>query len=136
MQEAILEKQDVSTTQKNIQAYFKTHDVQYIAEDAVFTHMGSGDKYEGREAVGQMLHYMYNIAFDAKAEVINTVISKDNALLEAKFKGRHIGEFAGLQPTNKEVDVPLCISYDLEDGVIKRARIYMLGDVLMKQLTS
>jgi len=135
MQEAILEKQ-VSKTQRNIQAYMNSHDVQYVAEDAVYTHMGSGDKYEGREAIGQMLHYMYHIAFDAKAETINTVINEDNALLEARFKGRHIGEFAGLQPTNKEVDVPLCVSYDLEDGFIKRARIYMLGDVLMKQLTS
>jgi len=135
MEEAILEKQ-VSKTQRNIQAYLKTHDVQYVAEDAVFTHMGSGDKYEGREAIGQMLHYMYHIAFDAKAETLHSVITEDNALLEAKFRGRHIGEFAGLQPTNKEVDVPLCVSYDLEDGFIKRARIYMLGDVLMKQLSS
>jgi hypothetical protein len=136
MEEAILEKQEVSQAQRNIQAYFNTHDVQYVAEDAVFTHMGSGDKFEGREAVGQMLNYMYHVAFDAKAKVINTVISEDNALLEARFQGRHIGEFAGLQPTNKEVDVPFCVSYDLEDGFIKHARIYMLGDVLMKQLSS
>jgi predicted ester cyclase len=136
MEEAILEKQDVSTTRKNIEAYFNTHDVQFVAEDAVFTHMGSGDKFEGRDAVGQMLHFMYHVAFDAKAKVINTVINDDNALLEARFQGRHIGEFAGLPPTNKEVDVPFCVSYDVEDGFIKHARIYMLGDVLMKQLSN
>ncbi len=134
MEDVILE-QEVSTTQKNIEAYFNTHDVQYVAEDAVFTHMSSGDKYEGREAIGQMLHYIYHVAFDAKADVKNTVITEDHALLEADFVGRHIGEFAELQPTNREVNVPLCVSYDLENGFVKRARIYMQTDVMMRQLT-
>ena len=77
---------------------------------------------------------MYHIAFDAKGEIINTIITEDKAVLEASFKGKHIGEFAGLAATNKEVDVPLCVSYDLENGLIKYARIYMLGDVLIRQL--
>src|SRR5437868_11675056 len=134
MEEAILEKKEVSTTQKNLQAYFKTHDVQYVAEDAVFTHMSSGDRYEGREAVAQMLHYIYHVAFDARAEIKNTVITEDHALMEANFIGKHIGELEGMPATNKEVNVPLCVSYDLENGFIKKARIYMLTDVLMRQL--
>jgi len=134
MEDIILE-QEVSTTQKNIEAYFNTHDVQYVAEDAVFTHMSSGDTYEGREAIGQMLHYFYHVAFDAKAEVKNTIITEDHALLEADFVGRHIGEFAELKPTNREVNVPFCVSYDLENGFVKRARIYMLNDVMIRQLT-
>ena len=52
------------------------------------------------------------------------------------FKGKHIGEFAGLAATNKEVNVPLCVSYYLENGLIKHARIYMLGDVLMQHLNT
>jgi hypothetical protein len=135
MEEAILE-QEVSTTQRNMQAYFNSHDVEYVAEDAVFTHMSSGDRYEGREAVKQMLHYIYHVAFDARADIKNIVITEDHALLEANFIGRHIGEFAGLQPTNKEVTVPLCVSYDLKNGLVQNARIYMLTDVLMAQLTS
>jgi hypothetical protein len=55
-------------------------------------------------------------------------------VLEFNFKGKHIGEFAGMQPTNKEVNVPTCISYDLENGLIKKGRVYMLIDVMMKQL--
>src|SRR5436190_17821161 len=102
MEEAILEKKAVSKTQTNIQAYFETHDVQYVAEDAVFTHMSSGDKYEGREAVAQMLHYIYHVAFDARADVKNIVITEDHALFEANFVGKHIGELQGLPATNKE----------------------------------
>ncbi len=133
MEELILEK-NASTTQKNIEAYFKSHDVQYVAEDVVFTHMTSGEKTIGREAARQMLHYIYHIAFDARAEIKNTIVTENAAVLEADFIGKHIGEFAGLQPTNKEVNVPLCIVYDLENGLIKQARVYFLMDIMMKQL--
>ena len=135
MEEMILEKR-VSNSQKNMEAYFATHDIQYVAEDAVFIDMSSGDRTVGREVVGQMLHYIYHVAFDAKAVVKNTVITEDHAILEADFVGKHIGELAGIPATNKQVNVPLCVSYDLENGLIKTARIYMLGDVLMKQLSN
>ena len=135
MEEMILEKK-VSTSQKNMEAYFATHDVQYIAEDAVFTNMSNGDKTVGREAVGQMLHYIYHVAFDARAAIKNTIITEDKAVLEIDFIGRHIGEFAGIPATNKEVNVPTTIIYDLENGLIRKARVYMLMDVMMRQLTS
>ena len=134
MEESIMEKKSISTTQQNIESFFKTHDAKYVAEDAVFKNMGTGEETKGREAIAGMLRYMYHIAFDAKAEIINKVITEDKAVLEANFKGKHIGEFAGLAATNKEVDVPLCVSYDLEDGLIKYARIYILSDVLMQLL--
>ena len=119
MEELILEKDVLSTTKENMEAYFQTHDVKYVAEDAVFKHMSTGDEYKGREQIGGMLHYMYHIAFDAKAEITNRIITEKKALLEFNFVGKHIGEFAGMQPTNKAVNVPTCISYDLEDGLKK-----------------
>ena len=135
MEEIILEKK-ASLSQKNMEAYFATHDVQYIAEDGVFTHINTGEKTVGREAVRQMLHYIYHVAFDAKAEIRNTIITEHKAVLEMDFLGKHIGEFAGIQPTGKEVRFPITIVYDLENGLIKQARVYMMMDILMKQLTS
>jgi predicted ester cyclase len=134
MEEAILEREEISLAKKNVEAYFNSHDVQYVTEDAVFTSMNTGEETHGREAVGQMLNYFYHVAFDAKAEITNKVITEKKAVFEFNFKGKHIGEFAGMQPTNKEVNVPICVSYDLENGLIKKGRVYMLFDVLMKQL--
>jgi SnoaL-like polyketide cyclase len=120
--------------QKNMETYFKTHDTSFIAEDAIFINMESGEQTKGREAIGQMINYIYHVAFDARADILNYFITEKNAVLEADFTGRHIGEFAGIQPTNKEVHVPLCITYDLENGLIKTAKIYMLSSVMMNQL--
>lgn len=134
MEEVTMQKEALSQTRQNVLDYFKTHDLKYIAEDAVFRNLSTGEVYTGREEIGGMLHFMYHVAFDAKAETINYVIEEDKAVVEAYFKGRHIGEIAGLKVTNKEIDVPLCVSYDLKDGLIKQARIYMLTEVLMNQL--
>lgn len=134
MEEVTLQKEALSKTRQNILDYFKTHDPRYIAEDAVYRNLTTGEVYKGREEISGMLHFMYHVAFDAKAETVNYVIEEDKAVVEAYFKGRHIGEIAGLQPTNKEIDVPLCVSYDLKNGLIQQARIYMLTEVLMNQI--
>jgi predicted ester cyclase len=134
MEEVTLQKEALTKAQQNVLDYFKTHDLKYIAEDAVFRNLSTGEVYTGREEIGGMLHFMYHVAFDAKAETVNYVIAEDKAVVEAYFKGRHVGEIAGLKATNKEIDVPLCVSYDLKDGLITQARIYMLSEVLMRQL--
>lgn len=134
MEEVTLQKEALNKTQQNILDYFQTHDLKYIAEDAVYKNLGTGEVYTGREEISGMLHFMYHVAFDAKGEVANYVITDDKAVVEAYFKGRHVGEINGLKATNKEIDVPICVCYDLKDGLIQQARIYFLGEVMMNQL--
>ncbi len=122
---------------KKIEKYFETHDPKYLTEDTVFINMSSSELTIGREAVGKMLHYIYHVAFDAHAEITNTIVANNKAILEANFVGKHIGEFAGMPATGKNVKVPLCVTYDLDDdGLIKVARVYMLESVMMQQLAS
>ena len=135
MEEMILERDALSIAKENFENFLATHDVQYVAEDALYKNLATGDEYRGREAIGGMLHYMYHVAFDARAEITNTIITEKKAMFEGNFIGRHIGEFAGIQPTNKEINVHICVCYDLENGLIKKGRIYFLGDELMKQLS-
>lgn len=123
-----------SQTKANMDAYFKTHDVKYVAEDAVFINMATGERHQGRDAIAGMLHYIYHVAFDAKATINNRIITEDKAMLEGFFIGRHIGSFAGIEATQREVNVPLCVAYSLEDGLIQEARIYMQVNVLIEQL--
>ena len=117
----------------HVEEFIKTHDAIHVAENAVFKNLNTGQETTGREAIGQMLHYFYHIAFDARAIIKNIIVTEDKAVLEATFSGRHIGEFANIPPTNKEVNVPLCVMYDLNDeGLIQEGRIYMLMDVMFQ----
>ena len=109
-------------------------DVSVMAEDAVFTVMATGQEHRGRDGVSQMLHYFYHIAFDATAETHNAIYADGQAVLEGDFVGTHIGEFAGIPATNKQVRVPICVVYDLENDQIKRGRVYFEIPALLQQL--
>ena len=109
-------------------------DVSMMADDVVFTITATGQENHGPEGVMQMLNYFYRVAFDAKAETFNTIIGDQKAVVEAEFVGKHIGEFAGIPATGKDVRVPLCVVYDLENDQIKRARVYFEMPVLFQQL--
>lgn len=126
----------VESTRKVMQQYVdsKHTDMSVMADDVVFRNMATGDETRGPEGVRQMLQYIYHTAFDADAVSPKLVCDDGRAVLEGTFKGKHIGEFAGIPATGKEVEVPLAVSYDLENDKIKRARVYFELPVLFQQL--
>lgn len=109
-------------------------DLSMMAPDVVFTSMATGDEHHGPTEVKRMLEHIYHVAFDARAETRSRLFGDDQAVLEADFVGTHIGEFAGVPATGRTVRVPLCVVYDLEAGLITRARVYFELPVLLRQL--
>ena len=109
-------------------------DLSMLADDVVFTTMTTGEENVGREAVRQMLHHIYHVAFDAQAETRTLLCDEAHAVLEAVFVGRHIGEFAGVPATGKHVRVPLCVIYDFRNNEISRARVYFEVPAFLAQV--
>jgi steroid delta-isomerase-like uncharacterized protein len=109
-------------------------DLSMMAPDVVFTSMATGDEHRGPEEVRRMLEHIYHVAFDAHAELRTRLVDESQAVLEGWFVGTHIGEFAGMPATGRQVRVPLCVVYDLEDGQIKRGRVYLELPVMLRQL--
>jgi steroid delta-isomerase-like uncharacterized protein len=126
----------IENIREKVQRYFDSEhsDVSMMAEDVVFTVMATGQEHHGREGVQGMLNYFYHIAFDASANSRITLIAENSAFWEGDFIGKHIGEFAGIPATGKDVHVPLCIVYDLEKDEIKRGRVYFEMPALFEQL--
>ena len=126
----------VESTKRIMMQYLDSQhsDVSMMADDVVFTHMATGDEHHGPDGVLQMLNFIYHTAFNADAELKNLFFAEGKAVFEADFVGKHIGEFAGIPATNKNVRVPICVVYDLENDQIKRARVYFEMPVLFQQL--
>jgi steroid delta-isomerase-like uncharacterized protein len=126
----------VQRTRDAVERYLNSahSDLSMMAEDVVFTTMATGDEHRGVEEVRRMLDHVYHQAFDAKAETRNRIYAEDHAVLEGYFVGKHIGTFAGVEATGRQVRVPLCVVYDLQDGKIVRGRVYLEVPVLMQQL--
>ena len=126
----------VESTRETMMRYFNADhgDVSMMAKDVVFTVMATGDENHGPEGVQAMLNYFYHVAFDATAETSVMLFGEQNAMVEGDFVGKHIGEFAGIPATGKDVRVPLCVVYDLENDQIKRGRVYFEIPALLQQL--
>jgi steroid delta-isomerase-like uncharacterized protein len=126
----------VERTREVMNRYFAANhtDVSMMANDVVFTMMATGEETKGPTGVLAMLHYFYHVAFEATADIKNTAFDDGKALVEGDVVGKHIGEFAGIPPTGKEIRVPICVVYDLEHDQIKRARVYLELPVLLRQL--
>jgi steroid delta-isomerase-like uncharacterized protein len=126
----------VESTQTTMMRYFNSEhgDVSMMAEDVVFTIMATGQEHHGREGVMGMLNYFYHIAFEATANTRTVLFGENNAMIEGEFVGKHINEFAGIPATGKNVSVPICVVYDLENDQIKRGRVYFEMPALLQQL--
>ncbi len=125
----------IEETRKVLEAYWQDHDPRYVAENAVFTMQPTGEEIRGRDAIAKHLAGFYHGALDARAVRNNAIFGDGQGVLEARVVGRHTGVFAGVPATGRDVDVPLCVTYDVAGGLIERARIYLLVNVLLKQIT-
>ena len=117
-----------------LEAYWQNHDPAFMADDAVLTLMPTGEEIRGREAIARHLHHFYHEAFDARAERTNAIFGENKGLLEAMVVGTHTGEFGGIAATGKPIRVPISVSYELENGLIKAARVYLMANVLFEQI--
>ena len=94
----------------------------------------TGEVIRGRDAIAKHLDNFYHGSFTAHAEVVSSIFDENKGLLEALVIGKHTGEFGGIPATGKDIRVPLAVSYELENGLIKRARIYLMANVLFDQI--
>ena len=57
--------------------------------------------------------------FPAYELFLDEMMGEDNkVMVRATFKGIHKGEFKGVAPTNKKVEFPFVITYEIENGKI------------------
>ncbi len=109
---------------------------QYFTNDVMLIAVGTDQHAFGREAAVQQMRDMHERAFDARIEVRSLLVDGDKAAVEADFAGTHIGEFAGVAPTGREVRVSYAVVYELHGDQIRELRIYFPMALLTEQLTS
>ena len=129
----------VESTRQVLHAYIEALQARgeygrYFSDDVAFELMGSGQRTAGPQAAEGTIRYLHEQAFDARPELKNLLVEDGKAALEARFVGKHTGEFGGKAATGNEVDVPYSVIYDLDGDKITALRIYMPMDVLMRQV--
>lgn len=107
---------------------------RFLAPDVRWTTMETGDEIVGRDAVRDLIVGMHTQSFDAHPQLVDVVVGDGTAMLEARFVGRHVDEFAGVPATGTEVDVPYAVAYRIAGGLITELHAYMPVLALRTQL--
>jgi predicted ester cyclase len=118
-------------TRAIMQAYW-AGDESLIAEDAEFVDMAGAQRSQGRAAIVAMIDAFYGEIFSGTFEPLHAVVEGGRAVLEGHMVGTHNLPYAGIEPGERDVRLPMCIAYDLEGGLIRRARIYVVTESLRR----
>jgi predicted ester cyclase len=85
------------------------------------------------ELLGHIL--FFDTAFPKYEMLMDEITAEGNrVVVRARFKGCHAGEFNGILPTNRNVEFPFVISYDIENGKIVHHWLIADSMALMEQL--
>ncbi len=103
---------------------------------ADYTYTGSdGKEMAGGQEAGLAIARMFASAFpDGELEVKRVYAQGDTAIAEMVGRGTHGGEFMGIPPTHRRVEVSICNVMELRDGKCYREREYMDMLAIMSQL--
>lgn len=71
---------------------------------------------------------------DFRVDVHEMLTSNDQVMYEATLTGTHEGEFAGIPPTGRDVELRAMETYRVADGVIQEQRVYVDQQEFLEQL--
>jgi len=100
-----------------------------------YSYTGSdGKRQEGMDA-GISVIEMYTKAFpDLNLDIQHLTVAGNIVVTEFIAQGTHKGELMGIQPTNRNVEVPVCNIVEFRDGKIFSEREYFDALFMMQQL--
>lgn len=88
---------------------------------------------DDEELIGHIA--FFDVAFPKYEMFADEITAEGNrVVVRARFKGCHAGEFNGILPTNRNVEFPFVISYDIENGKIVHHWLIADQVALMEQL--
>jgi steroid delta-isomerase-like uncharacterized protein len=94
----------------------------------------NGEPVEGEEAVRELLQGLMDGFPDFHAEIGRLHHADDAVFGEARITGTHKGEFNGIPPTGKPVDIPMAAFFEFDGDKLLRETVYWDVATLLTQI--
>ena len=92
------------------------------------------EKYVSHDHLIEHIEF-FDTVFPAYEVFADEITAEGNrVIVKARFKGRHEGELSGIPPTQKKVEVPFAIGYEIENNKIINHWMVFDQMALMEQL--
>lgn len=105
-----------------------------VANEAVYVDTATGETYEGRDAIADYFRHKHGEAFDTEFERTHLIVEDGQAVQAGHLVGTHVGEYAGVPATGRDVRIPLAVVYEVADGQIQRAEIHFGMYAFLRQV--
>ncbi len=124
-----------------IEDFFKAmndHDVekmgQFCTEGIVADEVAEPEPFIGVDAFRKSYSEVFEGYPDCVAEIEETFVDGNVVICQVRWKATNSGEFRGVEPTGKEVDLRIAYFFRLKDGKIDRiTEYYDLATLLVQQ---
>jgi steroid delta-isomerase-like uncharacterized protein len=111
------------------------HDVEAtIATFASPRYEVNGETHDGEAAVRDLLQGLMDGFPDFNAEIVKMHHADDAVFGEARITGTHDGEFNGLPPTGKPVDVRIGTIFDFDGDRLLCEKVYWDMATVLQQI--
>lgn len=93
---------------------------EYIG-DTVSFHLNNYHFKTNLTELTQLINLWHNSFEDFKFEIINIISKDDIVAINLRYTGKHVAEFMGVKPKNKEISVSEMMFFRFENGKIVEA---------------
>jgi steroid delta-isomerase-like uncharacterized protein len=112
---------------------------EYEATIETFGHpryelVGTGDVYDGREAVARYFEETRTAFPDQRNELLALHHADDAVIVEANLFGTHEGPFRGLPPTGRKFEMRFAAMFLFEEDRLVCERVYFDSNTVLRQL--
>jgi steroid delta-isomerase-like uncharacterized protein len=116
-----------------------THDAAavsgWFADDAVQRRVATGQTARGREAIRTAMQELFTAFPDLYLDVRDLFSAGNRMCVQCMFSGTHEGDWAGIAPTRRRVEVELCLVFRFGDhGLVDEELIFMDAATMLQQL--
>jgi steroid delta-isomerase-like uncharacterized protein len=116
-----------------------THDAARVAtffsEDGVQRRVAIGATARGRAAIQNAMEELFHAFPDCRLEVHDLFSAGNRTCVQSLFTGTQEGEFLGLPPTGRRVEVDVCLVFRWDgDGLAEEEVIYFDSATMLRQL--
>jgi steroid delta-isomerase-like uncharacterized protein len=88
----------------------------------------------GRDGLEEWMREVTSGFPDFRTDVLNVLSSDDLVMCEVTVSGTHEGEFDGVPPTGREVEIRAMEKFDVADGTVREHRVYFDQQEMLEQL--
>ena len=142
MERELTQEKVTADMRKFMQAYFDAWTEgaldkirSYFSDGIVINLLGVPALLDGKEAVTKNFVLPFIQAFPGNVHKMQNLVHQGNqVVIEWMFVAVHKGDFVGIPPTGRTVNLPGCSVYTVEGGHITRGHLYYNGPTLLEQL--